>query len=115
MYSIFGCSEEGGENGDGKERNEISGGGKRVEIVWPLVCRGLGFVWRVGERPEGNGGTFVDVIRRRGLKVNAGKNKMMVLGGEEVLESEVCVNRIRLEHVLEFKYFGCVLGRIRYR
>ena len=33
----------------------------------------------------------------------------MVLGGEEVLECEVCVDGIRLEHVSEFKYLRCVL------
>ena len=35
---------------------------------------------------------FAEVCRRRGLKVNANKNKKMVLGGEEGLECEVCVN-----------------------
>ena len=30
---------EGGEKGDGEEGSEISGGGKRVDIAWPLVCR----------------------------------------------------------------------------
>ena len=54
-------------------------------------------------------GHFVEVCRRRGLKVNAGKNKVMVLGGEEGLECEVCIDGICLEHVLEFKYLGCVL------
>ena len=39
------CSYEGGEKGDRKEGNEISGGGRRVEIVWPLVCRCLGSVY----------------------------------------------------------------------
>ena len=34
-----GCIVKGGENGDGKEENEIPGGGERVEINWPLVCR----------------------------------------------------------------------------
>ena len=38
-------------------------------------------------------GHFVEVCRRRGLKVNAGKSKVMVLGGEEGLECEVCVDR----------------------
>ena len=33
----------------------------------------------------------------------------MLLGGEEWLRCEVCLNGIRLEHVSEFKYFGCVL------
>ena len=37
-------------------------------------------------------GCFTDVCRRRGLKVNAGKSKIMLLGGEEGLECEVCVN-----------------------
>ena len=49
------------------------------------------------------------VCGRRGLKFNAGKSKVMLLGGEEGLENEVCVDGMRLEHVSEFKYFGCVL------
>ena len=48
---------------------------------------------------------FVQVCRRRGMKVKAGKSKVILLGGEEGLECEVCVGRIRLEHVSEFKYF----------
>ena len=50
------------------------------------------------------------MCRRRGLKINAGKSKVMVLNGEEGLESEVHVDRIHLEYVLEFKYLECVLG-----
>ena len=53
-------------------------------------------------------GRFAEVCRRRGLKVNAGKSKVMVVNGEEGLECEVHVDRIRLEHVSEFKYFRCV-------
>ena len=34
-------------------------------------------------------GRFVDLGKRRDLKVNAGKSKAMVLGGEEGLECEV--------------------------
>ena len=48
-------------------------------------------------------GCFVEVCRRRGLKINVGKSKAMVLGGEEGLECEICVDGIPLEHVLEFK------------
>ena len=55
-------------------------------------------------------GRFAKVCRRRGLKVNAGKSKVMVLGGEEGSECEVCIDGIRSEHVSEFKYLGCVLG-----
>ena len=53
-------------------------------------------------------GRFAEVCRGRGLKVNAGKNKVMLLGGEEGSECEVCVNGIRLEQVSIFKYLGCV-------
>ena len=54
-------------------------------------------------------GRFVEVCRRRCLKVNADKSKVMVLGGEEGLEYEVCEDAIRLEHVSGIKYLGCVL------
>ena len=49
-------------------------------------------------------GPFIEVCRRRGLKANAGKSKVMLLGGEEGLECEVCVDEICLEHVTKFKY-----------
>ena len=52
---------------------------------------------------------FAEVCRKRGLKINAGKSKVMVLNGEEGLKCKVHVDRIRLEHVSEFKYLGCVL------
>ena len=51
----------------------------------------------------------VEVCRKRGLKVNAAKSKVMVMNGEEGLECEVHVDGVRLEHVSEFKYLGCVL------
>ena len=53
-------------------------------------------------------GWFAEVCKVR-LKVKAGNRKGMVLNGEEGLEYEVHVDRIRLEHVWEFKYLGCVL------
>ena len=54
-------------------------------------------------------GRFAELCRRRGLKVNAGKRNVMVLNGEEELEGDVHVEGIRLGHVSEFKYLGCVL------
>ena len=51
------------------------------------------------------------VKKKKSLKVNAGKSKVMVLGGEKGLECEVCVNVVRLEHVSEFKYLGCVFDK----
>ena len=54
-------------------------------------------------------GRFFEMGRRRGLKPNTFKSKVMVLSGEEGLECEVHVDVIRLEHVSEFKYLGCIL------
>ena len=39
LQCIYGWSDEGGENEDGEEGSEISGGGKRMEVAWPLVCK----------------------------------------------------------------------------
>ena len=62
-------------------------------------------------RKKGVVGRFAEVCRRRGLNVNAGKSKVIILNGEEGLECEVHVDGIRLEHVSEFKYLGCVLDK----
>ena len=37
---------------------------------------------------------------------------MMVLNSEDGLECEVHINGIRLEHVSEFKYLGCILDSL---
>ena len=58
-------------------------------------------------------GRLVEVCRRRGLKVNASKSKVMVMDGEESLECEAHVDGVRLEHVSEFKYLGCGLDEAR--
>ena len=68
-------------------------------------------MWRVEQRPKGNGGGFVEVCRRSGLKGNTCKSNVIILGGEEGVECEVCVDGLRLEHVSEFKYFGCVMDK----
>ena len=39
---------------------------------------------------------FLKIYRRRGLKVNADKSKVMVLGGEEGLKCEIHGNEKRL-------------------
>ena len=59
-------------------------------------------------------GRVIEVCRRRGLKANADKSKVMFIDGEVGLECEAYVNGMRLEIVSEFKYLGC-FGRIRYR
>ena len=55
-------------------------------------------------------GWLVEVCRR-GLKVNASKNKVMIMNGEEGLKCEAYVNGIYLEQVSEFKYLGCILDK----
>ena len=54
----MGCSGKRGKSGDGEDGSEVYGGGGRVEISWSLVCRWLGFVWRILGRTEDDGGTF---------------------------------------------------------
>ena len=49
-------------------------------------------------------GRFVEVCRRRRLKVNADKSMRMVTNGEEGLDCEVHINGIHLENVSKFKY-----------
>ena len=52
---------------------------------------------------------FVEVCRRRRLKVHAGKSKVMVVNGEEGLEYEVHEDEVCLEHISKFQYLGSVL------
>ena len=42
-------------------------------------------------------GHFVEVCRRRDLKIYVGKSKVKVLGGEEGFDCEVSVGGMRLE------------------
>ena len=44
-------------------------------------------------------GLFVEVCSRRGLTVNAGKSKVMVLNEEDGLVCEVHVDEVCLDHV----------------
>ena len=49
-------------------------------------------------------GRFVEVCRRRGLKLNAGKSKVMVLNREEGLEGEVHVHQVQTRQNLVGKW-----------
>ena len=51
-------------------------------------------------------GCYVEACRRRGLKVNADKTKVMLLGRDEGFKCEVRVDGTILEHTSEFKYLG---------
>ena len=91
--------------------SEVPGGWKRVWRFLALLY--TDDLVQCGESEEGLLAIverFAEVCRRRGLKVNAGKSKVMLLNGEEGVECEVHVDGIRLEHVSEFKYLGCILN-----
>ena len=102
LQCIYRCSDEGDENMYGEE-------GREWRLPGLLCADNLVLCGESEKDLRAMMGHFVGVCRRRGLKVNAGKSKVMVLGGEEGLECEVCIDRISLEHVSEFKYLGCVL------
>ena len=87
---LYGRSDEGGENGVGEE-------GREWILPGLLNADDLGLCGGLEKDLRAMVGRFVEVCKRRGLKVNAGKSKVMVLGGEEGLECEVCVDGIRLD------------------
>ena len=91
--------------------SEITGEWKRIEIAWPLVWRRLGSMWQVRGGPEDDGRMVVEGCRRRGMKVNAGKIKVMVLKGEKGLECEAHVDGIHL-NISKFKYLGYALDKL---
>ena len=54
-------------------------------------------------------GCFVEVCRRKGLKVNADKGKV-VLGSEEELGCDIYVDGTQLEQVFRVQIFGVCFG-----
>ena len=48
-------------------------------------------------------GWFIEVCRRRGLKVNTSKRRVIILNGEEGLECEVYIDGVCLEHGMCFR------------
>ena len=79
---IYGYSEEKGEDEDGTEGSEIPGGGERVDITGLLYADDLVLCGESEEELRAMVGRFAEVCRRRRLKVNAGKRKVMVMNGE---------------------------------
>ena len=55
LQCVYGCS-DGVKNKDGEDEGNIPGGGERMDIALPLVCRELGFVKWFGRKTEDNGG-----------------------------------------------------------
>ena len=73
-----------------------------MEITGPFLCRIADELVMCGMSEEdlrAMMGQFVEVYRRRDLKVNAGKSKVVVLNEKQGLECEACVNGMRREYV----------------
>ena len=85
---IYVGSDERGENGDGKEEREW-----RLPVF--LYADDIVLCGETEEDLRAMVGWFIEVCKRRGLKVNAGRNKVMVMNGEERLECEVHVDGVR--------------------
>ena len=109
LQCIYGCSDVRDENRMGKRGVRFQEEGREWRLPDLLYAADLVLYGETEEDPRTMVGCFVEVGRRKGLKVNAGKSKMMVLGGEEGLECEVYVDRIHLDNFWEFKYLVCVL------
>ena len=84
---IYGCSDERGENGDGKE-------GRKWRLPGLLYADDLVQCDELKKNLRAMVRWIVEVCRRRRLKVNAGKKKVMVMNGEEGLECEAHIDGI---------------------
>ena len=95
--------------GMGRRRVSFLEDGREWRLPGLLYADDLFLCGESEENLRVNVGRFAEVCRRRGLKFIAGKIKVMIMNGEEGLECEVHVDGVRLEHVSELKYLGCVL------
>ena len=73
--------------------------GESAECVAILYADDLVLCGESEEDLKAMVGRFVKVCRRRELKANAGKSKVIVLNGEEGLGCNVYVDGIRVEYV----------------
>ena len=88
---IYGRSDVVFENGDGKKEREISRGEREWRLPGLLYADDLVLCGESEEDLSAVVGRFIEVCRRRGLKVNACKRKVIVLDGlYRWTTSEVC-------------------------
>ena len=85
LQCINGCN-DGVKDGDGKEEREW-------RLPGYLYTNDLVLYGKSKEYLRAMVGWFIEVSRRRGVKVNVGKSKVIVLNGEDGLECEVYVDR----------------------
>ena len=76
LQCIYGCSDERGENRDREK-------GREWRLPGLLNAYDLVLCGESEEDLRAMVRCFVELYSRRGLKVNAGKGKAVVLGGEE--------------------------------
>ena len=79
--------------GMGKRGVRFQEEGREWKLPGLLYANGLVLCGESEEDQRAVVGRLIEVYSRKGLKVNAGKSKIILLGWEEGLECEVCVNR----------------------
>ena len=93
--------------GTGRRRVRFKEEGRERILPGLLNADDLVFCGESKEDMRVTVGRFVEVYRRRDLKVNVGKNKVMVWVGRRNWSMRLVW--IRLEHISEFKYLGCIV------
>ena len=83
FQSMYGRSDEEGEDGDGKKGSEIPVGGREWRLPGLLYANDMILCGESKEDLRAMVGRFVEVCRRRDLKVNPCKSKVIVLNGDE--------------------------------
>ena len=96
----FQCVHEcGDETGDGKSGREVLRGGERRRLPGVLYWDDLALCAESEEDLRVLKGSFVEVCKRRGLKVTVDKSKVTALGGEERSICEVVVDGRQFENI----------------
>ena len=73
---------KGIENGNRRKGVRFREDGKEWRLLGLLYADDLFLCWESEEDLRAIVGCFIEVCRRKGLKVNEGKSKVMFLGGE---------------------------------
>ena len=91
---VYGRSDQKDENGDREDGREIKEEGRETKFPGHLHADNLVLCVESEEDLRAIVGSFVEVCRRRGLKVNAGSSNVMALNGEGLLKFEISVGNI---------------------
>ena len=94
----------------GRRQVEVQKDGREWRLLGLLYADDLVLYDKVENELRGIAGHF-DEMSKRDLKINACKNKVMVLGRKKELECEVCADGIHLDHALGFKYLESILNK----